>query len=71
MPKPWVDWTDEELANEAQTGIRGQGAVVEATRRLRVSTEKYSWALIFLTVILIFLTGAILWLTCVLVRHGS
>jgi len=32
--KPWKDWTWDELATEAQTGTRGQGAVVEASRRL-------------------------------------
>jgi hypothetical protein len=35
MGKEWKDWTDEELANEAQAGVRGQGALVEAMRRLR------------------------------------
>jgi hypothetical protein len=37
--KPWKDWTDEELAGEAEIGRRGQGAVVESTRRLIVAIE--------------------------------
>lgn len=35
MEKPWKDWVDEELANEAQKGLTGQGAQVEMMRRLR------------------------------------
>ena len=54
--KPWSKWTDEELADEAQRGQSGQGAIVETTRRLRVSTERYSGLLLWLTVILIVLT---------------
>jgi hypothetical protein len=63
MPKKWTESTDEELASEAHTGLTGQGAVVEAMRRLRVSTEdlkvsteKYSRRLIVLTWVLIVLT---------------
>lgn len=40
MKKPWSEWTDEELADEAQTGQRGQGAVVEASRRLRAAIQR-------------------------------
>ena len=35
MTKLWKHYTDDELVSEAQTGMRGQGAVVEAMRRLR------------------------------------
>jgi hypothetical protein len=31
--KSWWDWTDEELAMEAQASMRGQGALVESMRR--------------------------------------
>lgn len=37
MAKQWADKTDEELAQEADLGLSGQGAVVEMTRRLRDS----------------------------------
>jgi len=63
MPKEWTEATDEELVKHAQDGMQGQGAVVEAMRRLRVSTEslkvsteKYSRWLVALTVILTVLT---------------
>lgn len=42
----WRRKTDEQLADEAQTGLRGQGALVEAMRRLRVSTSQLAWVLI-------------------------
>jgi len=37
--KSWWDWTDEELATEAQASMRGQGALVESMRRLSVRLE--------------------------------
>ncbi len=59
----WSDedkWTDEKLAIEAQTGTRGQGAVVEMMRRLKVaivkqqrSTNWLTWVIIGLTVVLV------------------
>ncbi len=56
--KPWTTWTDAELADEAQTGVRGQGAVVEALRRHREalveqqrSTNRLTWALIAFAVV--------------------
>lgn len=39
LRKSWKDWTPDELANDADTGTRGQGAVVEASRRLMVATQ--------------------------------
>ena|SRR5262249_33264328 len=43
MPaKPWKDWTDDELADAAQQGLHGQGAPVEAMRRLRTTIETFS-----------------------------
>jgi hypothetical protein len=63
LRKPWKDWTDDELAEEAQTGTRGQGAIVEASRRLResfsafsVSSDKYSRWMLCLTIVLTVLT---------------
>lgn len=35
MNDPFRQMTDYDLANEAQSGLRGQGAVVESMRRLR------------------------------------
>lgn len=53
---PNKDWTDDELAAEAQTGTRGQGAVVEAMRRLRESNDTYSQRMFWLTIVLTLLT---------------
>lgn len=53
--RAWKDWRDDELADEAQTGVRGQGAVVEALRRLRESTNRLTWALIVLTIVMVIL----------------
>ena len=52
-PKPWEDWADEELANEAQAGVRGQGATVEAIRRLREAVRKEQRATTILTWVLV------------------
>ena len=59
----WSDednWTDEKLAIEAQKGMRGQGAVVEMMRRLKVaivkqerSTNSLAWVIISLTIVLV------------------
>ena len=38
----WPDISDEELRGQAQAGLTGQGAVVEAMRRLRVSIDASS-----------------------------
>ena len=35
-------WTDDRLTTEAESGLRGRGAVVEAMRRLRVSVDGFS-----------------------------
>jgi hypothetical protein len=64
MPaKPWKDWTDDELANAAQQGLTGQGAPVEAMRRLRTtietfskSSDRYSRRMFWLTIVLLVLT---------------
>jgi hypothetical protein len=64
MPaKPWKDWTDDELADAAQQGMTGQGAQVEAMRRLKESivtfsgsSDRYSWRMLWLTIVLLILT---------------
>jgi hypothetical protein len=56
-------WTDDRLIAEAESGLRGQGAVVEAMRRLRVTIEQasvksdiYARRIVMLNVILAVLT---------------
>jgi hypothetical protein len=68
MTMNWPKQSDDELIAEAQTGLRGQGAVVEAMRRLRISidalrksTDRYSWLLIGLTVVLAALTAVLVY----------
>ena len=55
------DW--KQLADEAQTGVRGQGAVVEAMHRLTnrfdafsTSSDRYSNRMFWLNILLLFLT---------------
>lgn len=40
MAKDWKSKSDEELANEANSGMAGQGAVVEMSRRMRDSNNR-------------------------------
>ncbi|KKU79795.1 MAG: hypothetical protein UY06_C0013G0009 [Candidatus Amesbacteria bacterium GW2011_GWA2_47_70] len=56
-------FSDQELANQADMGLRGQGALVEMMSRLKYSIDKleksttfYSRWLVFLTIILTLLT---------------
>ena len=63
MTDEWRKLSDEELARIAQDGLQGQGAPVEAMRRLRVAIEKssvksdvYSRRMFWLTIVLIILT---------------
>ena len=58
----WQDRTDDNLVEEAQTGLRGQGAVVEMMRRLKnslvgqqKSTNRLTWGIALLTVALLIL----------------
>ena len=39
MTDQWINLRDSELAEIAQRGLQGQGAPVEAMRRLRVAIE--------------------------------
>lgn len=55
---------DDELVDEAQTGLRGQGAVVEAMNRLKnavieqsESTNKLNMRLLYFTIAIFVLTG--------------
>ena len=56
MAKPWEDWKDNELVEEAQQGLRGQGALAEMMRRLKNSTNILSWIMVALAVLQIVLT---------------
>jgi hypothetical protein len=63
MTDEWRQLSDEKLARVAQDGLQGQGAPVEAMRRLRAAIEKsstksdiYSRRMFYLTVILTILT---------------
>ena len=38
--KSWADFSDDELAAEAQRGLQGQGAIIEALRRHREMIAK-------------------------------
>jgi hypothetical protein len=66
--KPWREWADDDLADEAQEGLRGQGALVEALRRHREelvnqqrSTNVLTWVLIVLGILMIVLVGVQIW----------
>ncbi len=63
MTNEWTELTDEKLARIAQDGLQGQGAPVEAMRRLRVAIEQssaksdiYSRRMLWLNIILTVLT---------------
>ena len=40
MAERWNRLTEGELTEKADTGLQGQGAIVEAMRRLRVSSNR-------------------------------
>ena len=42
MENTQKQWTDDQLIAEAESGLRGQGAMVEAMRRLRMSVDGFS-----------------------------
>jgi hypothetical protein len=62
--------SDDELARNADSGMAGNGAIVEAMRRLRVSTEKSSLRMERLTKRLVWLTIVLTLLTVVLMALG-
>jgi hypothetical protein len=64
MANEWIGLTDDKLASVAQEGLQGQGAPVEAMRRLRVAIEEasaksdtYSRRMWWLNIILAVLTA--------------
>lgn len=63
MIDEWQQLSDEKLARIAQDGLQGQGAPVEAMRRLRVAidtasvkSDTYSRRMLYLTIVLAILT---------------
>ena len=59
----WSDYGWMHLADEAQAGLRGQGAIVEAMHRLTdrldafsASSDRYSSRMFWLNIILLVLT---------------
>jgi len=63
MANEWAVLSDDKLAKIAQEGMQGQGAPVEAMRRLRVAIETaakksgtYSRRMVWLTVVLAVMT---------------
>ncbi len=63
MTDEWRGLSDEKLARIAQDGLQGQGAPVEAMRRLRLAIEAaggksdtYSRRMLCLTIVLAILT---------------
>jgi hypothetical protein len=65
MPnKPWKEWSDTELADEAQQGVRGQGAVIEMMRRLRDSNKGLTYANVALALVALALTAVQLFRHC-------
>lgn len=63
MSDEWRALSDEKLARVAQDGLQGQGAPVEAMRRLRVALETasrksdtYLRRMLWLTIVLAVLT---------------
>ena len=63
----WEKLNDKELADAAQLGLQGQGAVVEAMARLRRELVKQQRATNWFTVALVVLTVVLVALTIVLV----
>lgn len=53
--------TDKELVEDTGSVAHGQGPTVEMMRRLKNSIDFSSWAMIALTIILIFFTAILIW----------
>jgi hypothetical protein len=66
----WKDYSFDELANEAHVGLRGQGAAVEAMRRLIMTMQASGDCTATQNAHLITLTRAIRTLTVALFAVG-
>ena len=69
MPIDWQNLTDDELAERANQGLSGQGAIAESMRRLREALHREERAIKWLTIVLVVLTVILVVLTIYLVRH--
>ncbi len=67
MPEEWRQMTDDQLAQRADDGLRGQGPVIESTRRLPETLHQEEVAIKRLTKWLVAMTGALVLMTLVLV----
>lgn len=67
MPTDWQNLPDDELADVANRGLSGQGAIVESMRRLKVALHKEERAIKRLTFVLVVLTVILVVLTVFLV----
>ena len=67
MSNNWQDITDKELADYAEAGLHGQGAVVKSMRRLKVALHREERAIRRLTTILVILTAILVILTVFIV----
>jgi hypothetical protein len=47
----WANRPDTDLADEAQAGLHGQGALVEMMRRLKDSNTRLTWVIVGLMVV--------------------
>ena len=63
--------TDEELSELADTGLRGQGAVVEMMSRLKLSIEKLDKTTSYYSKVLIYLTIALVIISLVQIVLGN
>jgi hypothetical protein len=63
--RPWSEWVDEDLPEEADKGLKGQGASVEMMRRLKDAVNRLNCTTTVLMAVGIVLTLAILALTIV------
>jgi hypothetical protein len=57
----WKDLSDSQLADEAQVGLRGQGAIVVMMHRLKRSNEILSGVGIALTIVGLVLAAVEIW----------
>ncbi len=67
MANEWRMKTDEELIDEAQKGVRGQGATIEMLRRIahgaqQTAVRRLTYVIAICTVLLLFAAGVQIYL---------
>ena len=75
MANRWREMTDEQLIEEAQIGLRGQGATIDMLRRIALvaqqnTTRRLTWVISICTVLLLAAASAQIYLQW-LVVHSS